>query len=140
MQKYRKTKKWKEYNKAYWQRPAVKEKKKVYGRQWYTKYRTKYNADRVSWRQFYRDKLFEILGGAKCSKCGFSDKRALQFDHINGGGTYLLKVKERKDHHYYVKYANNPELARQTFQILCANCNCIKRHIRYKSPIYNMTR
>src|SRR5215475_10575132 len=32
-----------------------------------------------------RDKCFDLLGHV-CKRCGFSDKRGLQFDHINGGG------------------------------------------------------
>src|SRR5438445_10103504 len=32
-----------------------------------------------------RDQVFELLGD-KCVRCGFADRRALQFDHISGGG------------------------------------------------------
>src|SRR3990167_1091784 len=40
----------------------------------------------------YRNKVFEILGGYICKQCGYSaDKRALQLDHIKGGGN-----KQRK--------------------------------------------
>lgn len=79
--------------------------------------------------------LFEALGGARCVRCGFSDRRALQFDHIMGEGTKKMHYQEMKDHHNYVKYARNPELARKTFQVLCANCNAIKRMEKYKAPL-----
>jgi len=74
-------------------------------------------------RKFYRKMLFDILGH-ECVKCGFKDKRALQFDHIEGKG--------RKDHYKYgggmVRYyAKRPLTAIKTLQVLCANCNYIKR-------------
>lgn len=73
-----------------------------------------------------RVELLRLLGG-KCCKCGFTDYRALQLDHINGGGT-----KERRsfpNQHTFVNYYwKNPELAKTVFQILCANCNFIKRY------------
>jgi len=74
----------------------------------------------------YRNKLIEILGGKICIKCGYNkDERALQIDHINGGG-----IKERKKGYTYLthkKYVDNTDLARKTLQILCANCNQIKK-------------
>lgn len=76
-----------------------------------------------------RSKLFEILGGAKCVKCGYSDSRALQFDHVNGGGRQETKGDYNGNlYGYLLKYVNNPELAKSTFQVLCSNCNWIKRH------------
>ena len=76
-------------------------------------------------RSYYRknrDKVLDILGG-KCIRCGFDDRRALQVDHINGGGN-----KER------LIYGSDREINRaiangkiQHVQLLCANCNCIKR-------------
>lgn len=76
-----------------------------------------------------RLELIGILGG-KCVTCGYnSNTRALMVDHINGGGS-----KERREfgsllrlYRYYVK---NPEEAKNRLQILCANCNCIKRDER----------
>ena len=73
-----------------------------------------------------RHDLFEILGGAICIRCGFSDKRALQLDHINGGGNVIHKKFRGKN--MYKIYLQNPELTKQTLQVLCANCNWIKRH------------
>lgn len=66
--------------------------------------------------------------GGRCKNCGFSDERALQIDHINGGG-----VKEKKN----VKTNYNSFLLKQIqedkeqfikkYQLLCANCNWIKK-------------
>ena len=70
-----------------------------------------------------RDRVFNKLGH-RCAKCGFSDKRALQIDHVNGGG-----VKEYKK----IKFGQGKLLRlvlkdrENKYQILCANCNRIKR-------------
>lgn len=74
------------------------------------------------WSEEQREAIITILGG-RCRKCGFTDRRALQVDHVDGGGN-----KERKD----TKRAT-PTLARiiryrSKYQLLCANCNWIKRH------------
>jgi hypothetical protein len=59
----------------------------------------------------------------KCAHCGFDDVRALQIDHVNGDG---------HEHRKVVKGTNTflAEVIKDTenrFQLLCANCNWIKR-------------
>lgn len=79
----------------------------------------------------YRDKLrksiFNILG-FKCIKCGFSDIRALQIDHINGGGAKEQKTMNGNKG-VYRYYRDHPKETKKKLQILCANCNWIKRHV-----------
>lgn len=77
------------------------------------------------YRYRVKDKLFDILGH-KCVKCGFDDKRALQFDHKNGDGNIDRKKLGGCDasYRYYVKH---PEEAKEKLQVMCANCNWIKR-------------
>lgn len=58
-------------------------------------------------------------------RCGFSDVRALQFDHINGGGNQDLRIRGTSS--MYAFYIKNPEITKSTLQVLCANCNWIKR-------------
>lgn len=68
-----------------------------------------------------RRQVIQHLGG-RCARCGFDDERALQIDHVDGGGNhdvlrrapiaYLKAVRDRGD---------------GRFQLLCANCNWIKR-------------
>lgn len=73
-----------------------------------------------------RKKLMKLLGN-KCMKCGFDDYRALQIDHKNGGG--LRQVKKYKGSYYiYKHYLENPTARRHDIQLLCANCNWIKRY------------
>jgi len=64
------------------------------------------------------------LLGNKCQKCGFNDERALQFDHINGGG---VKEKKSMTTNYYKHIINSILNKEKKFQLLCANCNWIKR-------------
>ena len=78
-----------------------------------------------------------VLLGDCCKRCGFKDSRALQIDHVNGGGSR---------HHKKVgsggvlkAVLDNPK----NFQILCANCNWIKKaetpreqpFSKYKNPV-----
>lgn len=96
--------------------------------------------DKVYWKvvtKKYRDRsrqlLIDILG-SKCAICGFSDIRALQFDHINSNGS-----QERKNRfatttvmiYYYLKHIDE---AKRHIQILCANCNWIKRAEMNEQP------
>jgi len=73
-------------------------------------------------RQERRMHLIQTFGG-KCSKCGFDDWRALQIDHIDGGGNHE-RFTTNSMNKYYDKMIQNP----QHYQLLCANCNQIKRY------------
>jgi len=61
--------------------------------------------------------------GGKCVNCGFSDIRALQFDHIFGTGS-LEKTTGTNPKYYRRIIEDNGK----NFQLLCANCNWIKRY------------
>ena len=46
--------------------------------------------------------------GSKCVKCGFSDSRALQIDHVNGGGHAELKgVHKKARRTWYLMFLKN---------------------------------
>jgi hypothetical protein len=105
-----------------------KEHIKAYLRKYRSTLRSKKTAR--TYQKYYirkvREETLNLLGG-KCVKCGFNDKRALQIDHINGGGN-----KERKDglgfgmkfnKHVTKSFLKNED----KYQLLCANCNWIKR-------------
>jgi hypothetical protein len=91
----------------------------------------------LEYQQSMREKAIVFLGG-KCSnqKClvpnGCSDKRCLQIDHINGIsddeprliGTML-----------YEDILHNPK-SREKYQLLCANCNWIKRYEKKENRGY----
>ncbi len=86
--------------------------------------------------------LFQILGGPRCSSAsclvpgGCSDIRCLQFDHINGGGSADMR-RFRNPAEMYRYYSKHPEDAKKTLQVLCANCNWIKRYDKEESPNKN---
>lgn len=73
----------------------------------------------------YRTDLLNSLGG-KCIQCGFSDMRALQLDHINGGGGKELRAFKNQ-YRMYRFYTEHPDIAKEKVQVLCANCNTIKK-------------
>lgn len=70
-----------------------------------------------------RQQVVDYLGG-KCVKCGFNDIRALQIDHINGGGYQEMKNLSAKQRYRLVLQT---EKDKNKYQLLCANCNWIKR-------------
>ena len=87
--------------------------------------------ERKYFKNYAREKRFEAIKllGSVCVRCGFPDYRALQFDHINGGGSKDRRKKATN---------NNGAIARDViesitknlnkYQLLCANCNWIKRY------------
>jgi hypothetical protein len=70
--------------------------------------------------------MFEMLGD-KCTRCGFSDIRILQLDHKNGGGVKDLKVFGNSPFRMYRYYVGHPDEAKEKLQVLCPNCNWLKR-------------
>ena len=109
-----------------------KTKRKVYLREWSRKNRDKLRANNAKFgeehpeyhRNYQRRRRREVLRafGGKCVRCGFSDWRALQVDHINGGGS---KIHREKGTLATWKEALDN---RDDHQLLCANCNWIKRY------------
>ena len=63
-------------------------------------------------------------GEIKCKRCGFNDIRALQIDHVDGGGGTDRKTRQSTCLHLDIVRGRNSS----NVQILCANCNWIKRH------------
>lgn len=77
----------------------------------------------LAWRRKWRAEAFKALGGC-CARCGFTNEHALQIDHVNGDGH-----KERKQWSnggYFCRRVVR-EAASGRYQLLCANCNWIKR-------------
>jgi len=71
-----------------------------------------------------RKAAFDILGGYKCNSCGFDDPRALQLDHINNDGHEKRKSCRESGETLYNRII---ETKGKGFQVLCANCNWIKK-------------
>lgn len=76
-----------------------------------------------------RDRVIMHLGG-QCVKCGFIDTRALQIDHVEGNGVQHIRAVPWRQ-----RYIHILELMPGTvYQLLCANCNWIKRSERNENP------
>ena len=66
--------------------------------------------------------------GSCCAKCGFNDHRALQIDHINGDGKEeRIKYGGRSRNKWYEAVVESLRNCENRYQLLCANCNWIKR-------------
>lgn len=70
-----------------------------------------------------RAKVLELFGN-KCAHCGFSDHRALQIDHVNDDGW----IERHKKFSSIVFLRRILKEGTEGYQLLCANCNWIKRY------------
>lgn len=85
-----------------------------------------------AWFKEARRTILYRLGG-KCVVCGFDDERALQVDHINGGG--LKEMRETNHYRFCKKLLTLPEEElKQQYQLLCANHNMIKKVEKKEHP------
>ena len=120
-----------------------REKKREYHRQWYKKNPEKVRERKRQWRKKnpekgreycrgwnrrFRLRIIEHLGG-KCNRCGITDVRVLQIDHINGGGRRELRSLSR---HQYYHLVFSDTIGK--YQLLCANCNWIKKYESNENP------
>ena len=72
--------------------------------------------------QTAKQQVYTHLGG-KCRRCGFTDQRAFQIDHIYGNGSQHRKRNKDSLSRYKEVLKEEPNT---NFQLLCANCNWIK--------------
>lgn len=112
----------------YYQKYRRENKEKI--RLWRKKYyqTEKYKSWARSWRKKYLRKLrIKVINqfGGKCVNCGFNDWRALQIDHINGGGRKDPEVL-KKTYSYHKYLLKTKDINK--YQLLCANCNWIKKY------------
>ena len=105
---------------------------KAYQKEWYQKNKERLRPIRREYTRIYeqrnRIRIIALLGG-KCVRCGETDWRCLQIDHINGGG----RRAEAQTHHHSSAYMRIIKRLKQVknpspYQILCANCNWKKKY------------
>lgn len=86
-------------------------------------------ADGCSWRKKHRIEMNRRIRtavlqklGRVCKQCGYSDARALHIDHVFGDG---IKERDRRRQIYAQIMRDEIDISR--YQLLCSNCNWIKR-------------
>lgn len=95
------------------------------------RYRESHKSHLGEYRMLYNAKIKkEVIahysnGTMQCARCAFSDIRALQLDHIKGDGKEDRKDSHKRGNAFYVwlRRNNYPE----GLQVLCVNCNMIKK-------------
>lgn len=104
--------------KRYWANVEVKRQQH---REYYARNKERVRDQRMVVRNQLRAAVLEKFGN-RCATCGFNDIRALQLDHINGGGG--------KENQLIGNVAVYRKALRgdSGYQVLCANCNWIKRY------------
>ena len=68
--------------------------------------------------------------GDRCVRCGFGDLRALQIDHVHADGSDHKRRSRNaihRNHAYYWGVLQSLRRGEDRYQVLCANCNWIKR-------------
>lgn len=79
-------------------------------------------------RNHWKGRAYERLGN-KCVRCGFNNPMALQLDHVAGGGSQIMRASRTRSYSsYYRDIALAPDGIEKHIQILCCNCNMIKRY------------
>lgn len=97
-------------------------------RRYYWKNKGKETTALKRYREKLKNEIYEAYGGAFCKCCGNDRRECLQIDHINGGGSAHLKsINNGKNIYTWLRKNKYPE----GFQVLCANCNWIKRYLGY---------
>lgn len=99
-----------------------RESERKYGRM----HKTKRNDYNKKYKLKFRTEILALLGN-KCVCCGFSDPRALQIDHVNGHGSQERKLFKRDSARFYKFVLKQIKSGSKDYQLLCANCNWIKR-------------
>lgn len=78
-----------------------------------------------NYKQRVKRECFQLFGD-KCKACEYSDIRALQLDHTHGNPHRRAGQYGRGSTGLYIAILKG-RLPVSAFQLLCANCNWIKR-------------
>jgi len=94
------------------------------------RYYYRHKEERLKYNHKYyvqlRQDVLALLGN-RCTRCKIDDPRVLQIDHINGGGS-----EQRRTVTSWSIYKSVLKAQGVGFQLLCANCNFIKRYEMYE--------
>ena len=142
---YKDKNKQREYNKNYqrkWKEKKVnREKLRAYGQKHYWKHRDEIRKRKnsqnrkneqtyeVRARRHHRAKIkvLKMYGGdkPKCANCGDKRYECLQIDHIDNDGNIERRKIPGGENFYY--WLIKQKIKKNKYQVLCANCNQIKR-------------
>lgn len=100
---------------------ATVAKRQVYARRYSKSHRELMRKREIQQKYKVKSQVFKKLGG-RCQRCGIDDIRVLQVDHVNGSG-----IQDRKKGNGYSYYRRIRDDISGKYQLLCANCNWIKR-------------
>ena len=106
----------------------------AYMKTYYPKNRERMNENAKRAMRKKREKVVkyvsDYVSGKKpmCLKCGMDDIRTLQIDHINAGGNSDVRSFASRATYYSHILSLSPIEVKEKYQILCANCNWIKRY------------
>lgn len=106
-------------------KPEYKARKLRDAREFYNRNREHLLVKERSKNALLRLEVIDKLGG-RCSLCGLSDHRALEFDHVNGDG-YLERSSTVHSSSKYIRMLKRDDLFKQ-FQLLCGSCHNIKTY------------
>jgi len=109
------------------------ERRREYQKEYYHAHTEKLQVRAKEAHRNLRRRVIEMFGG-KCVYCGFSDSRALQIDHKDGCGHAERKATSKASYRWYQDLLSNPQDSKTKYQLLCANCNFIKRHTHNEVP------
>lgn len=131
---------WKNDRKAYMREYSRLNRERIRGlvRAWREKNKDRDNEMNVKERDRLKLDVFThyaVNGEVKCSMCGFNDLRALTIDHVENNG-----AAERRrifGHRMYAgttfyRWLRKNGYPRNGYQILCFNCNIIKKHEHFR--------
>jgi hypothetical protein len=105
-----------------------REKKREYDRHWRARYPEHYRAKNRRYNEKIKKETFKQYSPLlRCQRCGFADLRALSIDHIDGGGAAHRRVVSdgRRGFNFYLWLRQ--EGYPPGFQVLCMNCQFIKK-------------
>lgn len=100
------------------------EQARQYHREWSKRNKQKIRDKTNQEREHDKEYVFLALGN-KCFKCSLTDRRVLQVDHIDRNLRKTTKFKRGGKGLYAA--IRRGEFPLGGFQLLCANCNWIKR-------------